>query len=296
MYAGKLAWIADAVSFLPFCVVVFSAVACSGAASRRQLIRADIVQRNTDGPQSTVCTQKAAARASNRHTVMLQIVGDHYEFRGRGNEATGDPFLAAPNLDHTADFVKHDLCEWLCWMRSEFGFDGWRCVCRHSIRNATSAADCRLCWSIVLCVHAEHQLFSNTNCTATVQGHCLLRASVMPCGPPLVQVRLCARLQRRPRGGLLRGDGPGVCRRRVLGQPRVPPRRSAPQPGALSRCWQSTVGLAALDCTRDGIQAHTGAVVDMPLLLSQIAQMQLSSAAPSVRACLRRSGGMQPPN
>lgn len=55
-----------------------------------------------------------------------QIVGDHFEFRGRGNESSGDPFPAAPNLDHSADFVKRDLSEWLRWMRAEFGFDGWR--------------------------------------------------------------------------------------------------------------------------------------------------------------------------
>jgi hypothetical protein len=55
-----------------------------------------------------------------------QIVGDHFEFRGRGNESSGDPFPAAPNLDHSADFVKRDLSEWLRWMRTEYGFDGWR--------------------------------------------------------------------------------------------------------------------------------------------------------------------------
>lgn len=56
----------------------------------------------------------------------LQIVGDHFEFRGRGNESSGDPFPAAPNLDHSAEFVKRDLSDWLRWMRSDYGFDGWR--------------------------------------------------------------------------------------------------------------------------------------------------------------------------
>lgn len=54
------------------------------------------------------------------------IVGDDPNFRGRGNRSTGDIFHAAPNVDHSQDFVRRDICEWLNWMRESVGFDGWR--------------------------------------------------------------------------------------------------------------------------------------------------------------------------
>lgn len=54
------------------------------------------------------------------------IVSDHYEYRGTGNKSSGDTFYAAPNIDHSQDFVKEDLKEWLVWLRSHAGFDGWR--------------------------------------------------------------------------------------------------------------------------------------------------------------------------
>ncbi|KAG4955401.1 hypothetical protein JHK82_041107 [Glycine max] len=40
--------------------------------------------------------------------------------QGRGNKSSGDNFLAAPNIDHSQDFVRKDLKEWLCWMRNNF--------------------------------------------------------------------------------------------------------------------------------------------------------------------------------
>lgn len=54
------------------------------------------------------------------------IVGDDKTFRGRGNRSSGDSFGAAPNIDHSQDFVKRDLSEWLVWLRTQIGFDGWR--------------------------------------------------------------------------------------------------------------------------------------------------------------------------
>lgn len=54
------------------------------------------------------------------------IVGDDPNFRGKGNRSSGDHFSAAPNIDHSQDFVKRDLSEWLQWMRTHAGFDGWR--------------------------------------------------------------------------------------------------------------------------------------------------------------------------
>ncbi|KAJ4711277.1 Alpha-amylase [Melia azedarach] len=54
------------------------------------------------------------------------VVGDDPHFQGRGNKSSGDSFHAAPNIDHSQDFVRKDLKEWLCWLRKEIGYDGWR--------------------------------------------------------------------------------------------------------------------------------------------------------------------------
>ena len=35
-------------------------------------------------------------------------------------------FHAAPNIDHSQDFVQRDICEWLRWLQAEVGYDGWR--------------------------------------------------------------------------------------------------------------------------------------------------------------------------
>ncbi|TYJ42857.1 hypothetical protein E1A91_A03G115300v1 [Gossypium mustelinum] len=45
------------------------------------------------------------------------VVGDDPHFQGRGNKSSGDNFHAAPNIDHSQDFVRKDLIEWLCWLR-----------------------------------------------------------------------------------------------------------------------------------------------------------------------------------
>ncbi|KAL6615931.1 hypothetical protein ACP70R_038201 [Stipagrostis hirtigluma subsp. patula] len=54
------------------------------------------------------------------------VVADDPHFQGRGNKSSGDNFHAAPNIDHSQEFVRNDLIEWLCWMRKEVGYDGWR--------------------------------------------------------------------------------------------------------------------------------------------------------------------------
>ncbi|MQL90766.1 hypothetical protein Taro_023367 [Colocasia esculenta] len=54
------------------------------------------------------------------------IVSDDPHFQGRGNKSSGDTFHAAPNIDHSQEFVRRDLKEWLCWLREEIGYDGWR--------------------------------------------------------------------------------------------------------------------------------------------------------------------------
>lgn len=40
--------------------------------------------------------------------------------------AAGDIFHAAPNIDHSQDFVRRDVKKWLNWLRNDIGFDGWR--------------------------------------------------------------------------------------------------------------------------------------------------------------------------
>ncbi|QCD82721.1 alpha-amylase 3, chloroplastic [Vigna unguiculata] len=54
------------------------------------------------------------------------IVADDPHFQGRGNKSSGDNFHAAPNIDHSQEFVRKDLKEWLLWLRREIGYDGWR--------------------------------------------------------------------------------------------------------------------------------------------------------------------------
>lgn len=54
------------------------------------------------------------------------IVSDDPHFQGRGSRSSGDFFHAAPNIDHSQEFVRRDLNDWLQWLRSEIGYDGWR--------------------------------------------------------------------------------------------------------------------------------------------------------------------------
>ncbi|KAK9831973.1 hypothetical protein WJX81_004572 [Elliptochloris bilobata] len=54
------------------------------------------------------------------------IVGDDANFAGRGGPSSGERFDAAPNIDHSQAFVKRDICEWLAWLRTHAGFDGFR--------------------------------------------------------------------------------------------------------------------------------------------------------------------------
>ena len=54
------------------------------------------------------------------------ICSDDRHYRGRGNRSTGDHFHAAPNLDHSQDFVQRDITAWLNYLRDHVGYDGWR--------------------------------------------------------------------------------------------------------------------------------------------------------------------------
>ena len=54
------------------------------------------------------------------------IVCNDPNFGGKGNRGEGECIHCAPNIDHSQDFVKKDVTEWLQFMRREIGFDGWR--------------------------------------------------------------------------------------------------------------------------------------------------------------------------
>ena len=47
------------------------------------------------------------------------ICRDNHQFGGQGNNKQGDDFTAAPNIDHSQDFVREDLKDWLRWLLSE---------------------------------------------------------------------------------------------------------------------------------------------------------------------------------
>jgi alpha-amylase len=54
------------------------------------------------------------------------ITSENAEYGGKGNRGTGEDYIPAPNIDHTQEFVRKDLKEWLLWLREDVGFRGWR--------------------------------------------------------------------------------------------------------------------------------------------------------------------------
>ncbi|OIW21516.1 hypothetical protein TanjilG_05525 [Lupinus angustifolius] len=45
---------------------------------------------------------------------------------GTGNLDSGEGYPAAPDIDHLNPQVQKELSEWLNWLKTEVGFDGWR--------------------------------------------------------------------------------------------------------------------------------------------------------------------------
>ncbi|KAG5525959.1 hypothetical protein RHGRI_032302 [Rhododendron griersonianum] len=51
--------------------------------------------------------------------------GDSNCSNATGNPDTGDDFPLAPDVDHLNLTVRKDIVDWMNWLKTEIGFDGW---------------------------------------------------------------------------------------------------------------------------------------------------------------------------
>lgn len=54
------------------------------------------------------------------------IISNDENFKGKGESSNFKIFDAAPNIDHSQDFVKADLIDWMLWLKNDIGFSGFR--------------------------------------------------------------------------------------------------------------------------------------------------------------------------
>ena len=54
------------------------------------------------------------------------ITEDSTAYGGTGKRKKEENFTAAPNIDHSNETVQRDISEWLNYLRSDVGFEGWR--------------------------------------------------------------------------------------------------------------------------------------------------------------------------
>jgi alpha-amylase len=66
---------------------------------------------------------KFGGRLAWDHT---SLCSNNAAFGGTGARKAQEDYTAAPNIDHTQERVRRDVAEWMRWLRSSIGFDGWR--------------------------------------------------------------------------------------------------------------------------------------------------------------------------
>lgn len=54
------------------------------------------------------------------------ICSNNPDFNGGGSWKKEEDYTAAPNIDHSQELVQKDITEWMRWLRTSIGFDGWR--------------------------------------------------------------------------------------------------------------------------------------------------------------------------